>query len=118
MTFIAIDTAVQGAIVTTAGTVMVALVGVVAELQRRQSRAINEVREHAAEAREQVANTHSTNLRDDLDKVIAGLDLVLAGQARHEDALREIRGDLAHERSERLAVEQRLDTHIAVTVDR
>ncbi|MEU9126573.1 DUF2746 domain-containing protein [Kitasatospora sp. NPDC048540] len=111
---IAIDASVQGAIVTTAGAVTVAAVGVVVELLRRQGRAISEVRDHAQEARDQVANTHSTNLRDDLDRVIAGLDRVLDGQARHEEALHDLRREVAHERSERLAVAERLDKHISL----
>ncbi|AVO22508.1 hypothetical protein PBI_PAEDORE_25 [Streptomyces phage Paedore] len=113
----------QVALVTAGGTVAVTLIGTLVELLRRQNNAINEVRENAQEARDQVANTHSTNLRDDLDRVIDGLEAVLAGQARHDEALRQhgreiggLRTDLAHERAERLAVAERLDGHIAVTV--
>jgi hypothetical protein len=112
VSLIAIDATVQSAVVTTVGTVVVALVGVG---MARQSRTINEARDHAQEARDQVANTHSTNLRDDLDRVIAGLDRVLAGQERHEDALQGLRQEIAHERIERLAVAERLDDHVAAT---
>lgn len=93
--------------------------GGVVGLLKRQDRKLSEVKENTAEARKQVQNSHSTNLRDDLDKVIAGLDRVLAGQARHDEALREhgqeisgLARDLSHERAERLAVSERLDRHI------
>ncbi|MEU2111512.1 DUF2746 domain-containing protein [Streptomyces sp. NPDC019507] len=106
------DPSVQVAIVTAGGTVGVALVGVLVELVRRQGTALAEVREHAQEAREQVSNTHTTNLRDDLDRVITGLDRLLEGQAEHSRHIRDLRSELSHERIERLAVSERLDTHI------
>ncbi|MEU5403706.1 DUF2746 domain-containing protein [Streptomyces sp. NPDC005963] len=87
---------------------------------RRQMAALGEVRENAQEARDQVSNTHTTNLRDDLDAVAERLDRVLDGQARHTESLREqsreiseLRGDISHERAERLAVSERLDHHIS-----
>ncbi|ONI83509.1 hypothetical protein ALI22I_34000 [Saccharothrix sp. ALI-22-I] len=96
-----------------------AFLGIVAGLLKRQDKKLSEVKEHTAEARKQVQNSHSTNLRDDLDKVISGLGQVLAGQARHDEALRQhgqeiggLRRDLTHERAERLAVSERLDRHI------
>ncbi|WP_217129365.1 DUF2746 domain-containing protein [Streptomyces sp. AC558_RSS880] len=113
MTF---DPSVQVAMISTGGVVTAALVGVLVELVRRQGTALNEVREHTQEARDQVSNTHSTNLRDDLDRVISGLDLVLAGQAEHSRDIRELRAELSHERVERLAVSERLDTHITSAV--
>ncbi|MFE7463113.1 DUF2746 domain-containing protein [Streptomyces sp. NPDC057499] len=110
---LALDPTVQVSVVTASSTVAVAMVGVVVELLRRQSNAINEVREHAAEARDQVANTHSTNLRDDLDSVAHRIDRVLAFQERHGEEIAGLRSDIAHERRERLAVAERLDDHMA-----
>ncbi|MEU3709016.1 DUF2746 domain-containing protein [Streptomyces catenulae] len=111
---------VQVALVSAGGAVTVALVGVLVELVRRQGRALGEVREHTEEARHQVANTHTTNLRDDVDRVLDGMEQLLAGQLRHDEALGRhgdeingVRTDIAHERSERLAVAERLDEHIA-----
>ncbi|MEU0739267.1 DUF2746 domain-containing protein [Streptomyces sp. NPDC006134] len=98
------------ALISAAGAVAVALVGAVAELLRRQHRVMGEVRE-------QVSNTHQTNLRDDLDRVIAGLDRVLAGQTEHSRDIAALRADLSHERVERLAVAERLDHHMGVTAD-
>ncbi|WP_394615873.1 hypothetical protein JNUCC0626_40085 [Lentzea sp. JNUCC 0626] len=108
--------------------VMIALIssgfgflGIVAGLLKRQDKKLNEVKEHTAEARKQVQNTHTTNLRDDVDRVIERLDAVLAGQTRHDEAFREhgqeitaLRRDLSHERAERLAVAERLDRHIDI----
>ncbi|WP_432078668.1 DUF2746 domain-containing protein [Streptomyces sp. YPW6] len=122
MMTLALEPTVQVAVVTAGGTVLVTLIGIAAEFLRRQTRAINEVREHTQEARDQVANTHSTNLRDDLDSVMFRIDRVLAGQKRHDTALRQqgaeiagLRSDIAHERRERLAVAERLDDHVAST---
>ena len=111
-----LDPNVQVALVSAGGVVTAAFMGVLVELVRRQGTALAEVREHAQEAREQVSNTHSTNLRDDLDRVISGLDRVLEGQAEHSRDIRELRSELSHERSERLAVSERLDTHISASV--
>ncbi|MGW7434731.1 DUF2746 domain-containing protein [Streptomyces sp. NPDC054849] len=120
MTTLAMEPTVQVALVTAGGTVMVTLLGIAAEFLRRQNKSLSEVREHVQEARDQVANTHSTNLRDDLDSVMYRIDRVLDGQTRHDEALREqaediaaLRSDIAHERRERLAVSERLDDHMA-----
>jgi len=110
-----LDPAIREALISGGGTALVTLAGLITQLLRRQTKALAEVREHALEAREQVSNTHETNLRDDLDKVIGGLDQLLDGQARHEEALHDLRLEVAHERTERLAVADRLDTHMAAT---
>ncbi|MEU6056993.1 DUF2746 domain-containing protein [Streptomyces sp. NPDC047097] len=103
----------QVALVTAGATVLVALLGIAAEFLRRQSHALTEVAAHAQEARDQVSNTHSTNLRDDLDSVMHRIDRVLDGQERHGDVIAALREDIAHERRERLAVSERLDDHLA-----
>ncbi|MFJ3907457.1 hypothetical protein [Streptomyces vinaceus] len=107
-----LEPSVQVAIVSAGGAITVALVGVLVELVRRQGAALAEVREHTQEARDQVSNDHSTNLRDDLDRVIHGLDRVLDGQAQHTRDISSLRTELAHERTERLAVAERLDAHL------
>ncbi|MER5632174.1 DUF2746 domain-containing protein [Streptomyces nitrosporeus] len=94
------------ALISAGGAVIVALVGVLVEFARRQHRVMGEVRD-------QVSNTHQTNLRDDLDRVISGLERVLDGQAEHSRGIAALRTDLSHERAERLAVAERLDHHIA-----
>jgi len=53
-----------------------------------------------SEVREQVANSHSTNLRDDLDHVRDLLYKVIDGQAQ-------FREDLAIERRERISGDER-----------
>ncbi|MGI5530144.1 DUF2746 domain-containing protein [Streptomyces syringium] len=85
------------------------------ELVRRQGAALAEVREHTQEARDQVSNDHATNLRDDLDRVIHGLDRVLDGQAQHTRDISALRTELSHERVERLAVSERLDSHLSTS---
>ncbi|MFE0771961.1 hypothetical protein [Streptomyces sp. NPDC058861] len=107
-----LDPNVQVALVSAGGVVTAAFTGVLVELVRRQGTALAEVREHAQEARDQVSNDHTSNLRDDLDRVISGLDRVLEGQAEHSRDIRELRSELSHERAERLAVSERLDSHI------
>jgi hypothetical protein len=109
---LAMEPGVQVALVTAGGTVAVAAIGVFAELLRRQTATLSEVRD-------QVSNTHDTNLRDDLDAVMFRIDRVIDNQERHGEALdrhgRELsslREEVAHERRERLSVEERLDDHI------
>ncbi|MDH6462048.1 hypothetical protein M2302_002223 [Micromonospora sp. A200] len=102
---LALEAPVQAAMVTAGGGVTVALVGVLVEILRRQHKRLGEVREH-------VANSHQTNLRDDVDQVLAGLDRVLEGQLRHSREIAGLREELRHERVERLEVERRLDDHV------
>ncbi|MFB8020052.1 hypothetical protein ACFC36_16000 [Streptomyces rubiginosohelvolus] len=111
-----LEPSVQVAFVSAGGAITVALVGVLVELVRRQGTALAEVRAHAQEARDQVSNDHSTNLRDDVDRVITGLDRVLEGQAAHSRDIRDLRAELSHERIERLAVAERLDAHLVSSV--
>ncbi|AFU62004.1 hypothetical protein phiHau3_27 [Streptomyces phage phiHau3] len=115
MSQLALEPTVQVSLITAGGTVLVTLLGIGAEFMRRQAKAINEVAEHAAEARDQVANTHSTNLRDDLDAVAYRIDRVLQLQEQHSQDIAALRQDIAHERRERLAVSERLDDHMAAT---
>lgn len=115
MTSLALDSSVQVALVTAGGTVGVALVGVLVELVRRQGNALSEVRENVQVARDHVANTHTTNLRDDLDSVLHRIDRVIDAQEVHGRELAALRQDIAHERRERLAVAERLDDHMAAS---
>ncbi|MEU8327301.1 DUF2746 domain-containing protein [Micromonospora sp. NPDC048839] len=103
---------VQAAIVTACGTVSVALIGVVVELLRRQHKRLGEVKAHAAAARDQVQNSHTTNLRDDIDRVLAGLDQVIETQRQHGKDIGGLREELRTERIERIDVERRLDNHL------
>ncbi|WP_406192327.1 DUF2746 domain-containing protein [Streptomyces griseus] len=112
-TTLALDPTVQVALVTAGGALGVALVGVLVELVRRQGNALSAVAENVQEARDHVANTHSTNLRDDIDSVMYRLDRVMDAQESHGRELTGLRQDMSHERRERLAVAERLDDHIA-----
>ncbi|AUG87210.1 hypothetical protein KGG77_gp58 [Streptomyces phage Omar] len=113
MSALAMEPSVQVALVTAGGTVCVALVGVVIEMMRRQGNAISEVARDAREARDHVANTHDTNLRDDIDSLMYRLDRVIDAQETHGRELAALRQDIQHERRERLAVAERLDDHMA-----
>jgi predicted nucleic acid-binding Zn-ribbon protein len=101
------------ALISAGGALGVALVGVLVELVRRQGHALSEVAEGVQVAREHVANTHDTNLRDDIDSLMHRLDRVLDAQEAHGRELAALREDIQHERRERLAVAERLDDHMA-----
>src|SRR5690606_42075066 len=65
----------------------VALVGVLVELVRRQGNALSEVAENVQVARDHVANTHATNLRDDIDSLMYRLDRVMDRSEEHTSEL-------------------------------
>lgn len=91
-----IDPTVQVALVTGVAALATATVPIL--LQRKQLRRVED----------QVVNSHSTNLRDDVDRVIEGLERVLANQHRHDAELAALRADLRVEREERLELERRI----------
>ena len=113
MTTLALDPSVQVSLVTAGSTVGVALIGVLVELARRQHNALSAVAEDVQVARDHVANTHTTNLRDDIDSLMHRIDRVIDAQEVHGRELAALREDIAHERRERLAVAERLDDHMA-----
>lgn len=81
-------------------------------LDRRRGRDIKRVEEHAAEARYQVQNSHKSNLRDDIDRVLEGIDALHLGQRMHSSEIGGLRAELRQERVERLDVARRLDDHL------
>lgn len=58
-----------------------------------------------AVVKEQVANSHKSNLRDDIDLVIKLVESV-------KDEVADLRGDIAWERRERMDAVRRLETHL------
>ena len=109
----ALDASVQSALVTGTCTVLVALIGIALELLRRANKRIGRVQESAEAAREQVQNAHSaTNLRDDLDRVLASQHRIEELLRQHHADIRGVRDEVRHERAERLDVERRLDAVI------
>lgn len=95
------DPTVQVAVVSVVGGLALAGLGLINDRKiRRQSSRISDVHE-------QVANSHTTNLRDDLDRVIEGIETLVDGQRRHDDDIGSLRDDLRVERQERLAMEAR-----------
>lgn len=97
MIFVNIETEVIVALIT-AGLAAVAAVGV--ELLRRNREAAADI----AATREQVQNSHTTNLRDDIDSLHDDVRTILS-------ELSAARTDLRVEREERLALARRLETH-------
>jgi hypothetical protein len=108
----AMEPTVQVALVSTGGTILVTLIGVCVEFMRRQHKALTEVRDNTQEARDQVANSHSTNLRDDMDRLHDDVREVLDVLRQHGSEIGGLRADLRQERVERLAVSERLDNHL------
>lgn len=107
-----IDPSVQVALVTGAFGLMIALISICGELIRRQNKALGEVRQDSAAAREQVQNSHTTNLRDDLDLLHDDVKSVLEMVRAHGYELGHLRRDVQQEQRERLAVAERLDSHM------
>ena len=100
---------VQVAIITTLGAVIVGLLGYLGVAHAG-------LRRDAKATREQVQNSHSTNLRDDLDDVRRNLALVLDSQQSNTALLRShgyelghLRRDIQQERSERERLDSRFD---------
>lgn len=89
-----------------------ALGAVLVALLHRQNVKLNRMGAHVRQAREQVRNSHGTNLRDDLDKVIDGVGRLLLGQDRQSSEIAGLRKDLRVEREERLALTARVDAAI------
>jgi hypothetical protein len=58
--------------------------------------------------RGEVKNSHTTNLREDVDAVLGKLDAVIDGQRRHDAEISGLRADMRVERQERLALADRL----------
>lgn len=67
-------------------------------------------RQHRATkaVREQVQNSHDTNLRDDIDRVLDGITSLVEGQRRHDSEIAGIREDQRIERRERMALAERI----------
>lgn len=86
-----LDPTVQVAVISGAFALLIALISMCGELVRRSHKTLHAVRE-------QVQNSHSTNLRDDIDRIGSLVERVLEGQALDRRAL--------------LQLEERLDHHI------
>jgi hypothetical protein len=91
------------AIVTGLSAVLVALVG-------RQGHQLKKVNY-------QVSNNHRSNLRDDLDRVIGGMDQIAEQQRRTTTEVIGLRSDLSAERLERVQLGERV-TRVETTVHR
>jgi hypothetical protein len=111
------DSTVIAALITSAPAAATAVLALHVRKGNAENRRANEV------VRAQVANSHTTNLRDDLDKVITGLETVLTNQAQQASALAVVqenqrrtdaeigglRADMRVEREERLALARHME---------
>ena len=88
-------------------TALLGLVGLSFERQRRQHRKLSKGIE---ETRHEVKNSHTTNLREDLDYVMRGVEKLLEGQERHDaqlvshgQSIGGLRDDIRQERTQRMS---------------
>ncbi|MFG1602839.1 hypothetical protein [Actinoplanes sp. NPDC049265] len=108
-TALALEAPVQAAVVTATGAVLAALIGVLLEMVRRSHKKLGQVEQKADVAVSQVHNSHATNLRDDIDRVLASLDRVEHTQRLHTKEIGGLREEIRHERVERNDLERRVD---------
>lgn len=108
-----LDPTVQAALVTSFGLIIVALLGLLAEAVRRTHNSLRSVKKDTRGTREQVENSHSTNLREDIDRLTSLVETSVDGQRQLMNRIDQLHEDATLERRERLAADQRIDTHIA-----
>lgn len=100
------EPAVLVALITTLGTVLVALIAILADWARKR---LDVIEHHAEASREQVQNSHTTNLREDIDRIHDDVRAVLGMSERNTEAIASLASDLRQERIERLVVAQKVD---------
>lgn len=64
------------------------------------NRKVNHMRSDTAATKEQVQNSHKTNLRDDIDGMARDIRTVLRGQGRHENLIDTLTKDVGGLRDE------------------
>lgn len=110
MTLLALDAinepTVLVAIVTTVGAIALALIGLFVDWAKRK---LDLIHDHAYASREQVQNSHTTNLREDMDRMHNDIRAVLIATDRNAEAIQAVAEDLRIERRERMAVAHRVD---------
>lgn len=123
---LALEPTVQISIIAAFASVIVALLGLLAEAMRRNHNAVRAIKKDTVNTKEQVANSHSTNLREDIDvitglveKVAVNTEKLRDGQANIVSRVSELRNDqhqsrvdAAQERVERQQADARIDAHI------
>lgn len=121
-----VDPTVQVSMIAAFASVIVALLGLLAEGMRRNHNALRAVKKDTRGTREQVENSHSTNLRDDIDVIVEKIERVAEiaeglaeGQQNMTIRVNQLRDDqhasrvdAALERQERLAADDRIQEHI------
>lgn len=100
--------AVDIALITTLGAVLVAIIGVMAEGFRRQSTALRGVREQSNTTAAMVG-IDPLEIKHHLGAVSEDIKVLLAAFRGLEGDIRALRSELGHERKERLAVSDRVE---------
>lgn len=94
--------AVQVAFITSGFALVGTLAALILPKLRKQGRDVRAVMH-------QVQNSHGTNLRDDIDKVLHGLEKVHETLMVHADVLTNLRTDITWERRERMDLARRVE---------
>jgi hypothetical protein len=97
---------VQVALISTIGAILVAVVGLIGSRMAKHGRQIAESAADVKEVKEQVVNSHPTNLRADLDGIREDMR---QGFTILHDTIHDIRVDAAWERRERMDLSKRVD---------
>lgn len=111
-----------GGLITACGGVagsMVGAISAVSRSHRETEKKLDSIRKLAHDAKEQTANNHGTNLRDDIDKLDEKLDLIAHTQgllgkelADHGQVLDQLQAAQGQARFERMAIDsQAHDEH-------
>lgn len=92
--------------------VVAAIAGVALVISSRESKRGKRMERHTAEIHEQVRNSHTTNLRDDVDSVTRRLDRISAdiGDVKHQTRATSDKVDAVQHKVDQL--DQRLSDHI------
>lgn len=93
------------ALITGLGLILAAAVGGIMDQVRRNRASLTSLAESAHATREQVQNSHSTNLRDDIDGIHSDVRLILA-------SLERLNVELAAERAARIKGDDALAEHL------
>jgi hypothetical protein len=94
--------AVQVALITAGFPLIAAMASLLIPILLKQHKALNEVRD-------QVSNSHKSNLRDDLDRALVGINKLLQGQERHTEQINTLTVDVAWLRRETYDLDKRMD---------
>lgn len=79
---------------------------------RAGTRKVEQVQQTAEAIKDQVKNSHDTNLRDDIDKLAVLMTKAVEIGERNSAEIGHLRQDIHMERRERLSLADRFDSHV------